>query len=131
VIRQARPLFGTTMSAFDASKDNESRAHAAELVIASCDTALELARLDALLAAEARVNAKPASEQALESRYSAVRARFAKRLTDAAAALGELYAAGIEHGTPSSDRVQELVSDLRSDAASRAAAKVEVDELLK
>jgi hypothetical protein len=131
VIRQARPLFGNATSAFDPSKDDESRAHAAELVIASCDTALELARLDALLAAESRADKKAASEQELVSRYAAVRARFVKRLTDAAAALGELYASGIENGTPASDRVQELVGELKSDAASRAAAKVEVDELLK
>jgi hypothetical protein len=131
VIRQARPLFGATPSAFDKAKDDESRAHAAELVIASCDTALELARLDALLDAESRARGKIAPERSLATRYSAVRERFAKRLTDASTALGELYASGIEHGTPASDRVQELVGELKSDAASRAAAKVEVDELLK
>jgi hypothetical protein len=131
VIRQARPLFGAATSAFDASKDNESRAHAADLVIASCDTAVELARLDALIESESRAGEKAGAPGALAQRYAAARAQFAKRLTDAASALGELYASGIEHGTPASDRVAELAAELKLDAASRAAAKVEVDSLLK
>jgi hypothetical protein len=131
VICQARPLFGAATSAFDASKDNESRAHAADLVIASCGTAVELARLDALLASDSRASGTAGATSGLDQRYVAARAQFATRLTDAAAALGELYASGIEHGTPASDRVAELAAELKSDAASRAAAKVEVDELLK
>lgn len=130
VIRQARPLFGMTSSNFDPSKDDESRSHASDLVIASCDTALELARLDALIASGARAPGASAPSD-LDGRYAAARAEFAKRLTDAAAALGELYASGIEHGTPASDRVAELAAELNADAASRAAAKVEIDALLK
>jgi hypothetical protein len=128
VIRQARPLFGMTSSNFDPSKDDESRSHASDLVIASCDTALELARLDMLIASGPRA---PGVSEPLDKRYAVARAEFAKRLTDAAAALGELYASGIEHGTPASDRVAELAAELTADAASRAAAKVEMDELLK
>lgn len=131
VIRQARPLFGATSSAFDAARDDESRGHAADLVIASCDTALELGRLDALIESAPRATGKPTPANDLDERYAVARTQFAKRLTDAAAALGELYASGIEHGTPASDRVAELAAELTSDAASRAAAKVEVDELLK
>lgn len=131
VIRQARPFFGATSSAFDAAKDDESRSHAATLVVACCDTALELARLDALIASAPRASGSPPDATALDQRYVSARAEFAKRLTDAATALGELYASGIEHGTPASDRVAELAGELRSDAASRSAAKAEVDELLK
>lgn len=131
VMRQARPLFGATSSNFDPSKDDESRMHAADLVVASCDTALELARLDALIESGGRASAKPAAPSDLDARYVAARATFAKRLTDAATALGELYASGIEHGTPASDRVAELAAELKSDAASRVAAQTEVDELLK
>ncbi len=131
VIRQARPLFGITSSNFDPSKDEESRSHAADLVVASCDTALELARLDGLIESGSRASKGTPSGTDLDERYAAARAEFAKRLTDAAAALGELYASGIEHGTPASDRVAELAAELTADAASRSAAKVEVDELLK
>ncbi len=131
VIRQARPLFGMTSSNFDQSKDDESRGHAADLVVASCDTALDLARLDALIESGGRVAATAAGPSDLDARYVAARTTFAKRLTDAATALGELYASGIEHGTPASDRVAELAAELKSDAASRTAAQVEVENLLK
>jgi hypothetical protein len=130
VMRQGRPLFGATTSNFDPSKDDESRLHAADLVVASCDTALELARLDALIESGGRAE-KPAGPSDLDARYVAARATFAKRLTDAATALGELYASGIEHGTPASDRVAELAAELKSDAAARVAAQTEVDELMK
>src|SRR5262249_30806709 len=49
VVREARPLFAMKSSAFDVSKDNEARAQAGELLVASCDTALELAQLDDML----------------------------------------------------------------------------------
>jgi hypothetical protein len=129
VIRQARPLFGMTSSNFDPSKDDESRRHAADLVVASCDTALELARLDSLIGSGQRAAATAATD--LDARYVSARATFAKRLSDAANALGELYASGIEHGTPASDRVAELAAELKSDAASRNAAQAEMESLLK
>jgi len=130
VLRQARPLFGTTSSNFDPSKDDESRTHAADLVAAACETALDLARLDSLIDAGGRAPTKAATSD-LDARYAAARATFAKRLTDAATALGELYASGIEHGTPASDRVAELAAELKADAASRNAAQVEIENLLK
>jgi len=132
VVRQARPLFGATDSRFDDARNDESRAHAADLVVASCDTARELARLDALLESGSRVRGMAkGGDAALDGRYAAAREQFATRLTAAAAALGELYASGIEHGTPASDRVAELAAELSEDAASRNAAQAEMDELLK
>jgi len=40
------------------------------------------------------------------------------------------YAAGVENGSPASDRVAELVADLKADAGARTAAKRELNELL-
>jgi len=141
VARQARPLFGMMSSHFDAAADNVVRAHACDLVVAACDTALELARLDTLIESGSRAQdvgttksstepARPADGASLVERYTAARELFASRLTDAAAALGALYASGVEHGTPASDLVAELASDLSADAAARRAARKEMDELL-
>jgi hypothetical protein len=131
VVREARPLFGRTATPFDASSDNDARREAGELVLASCDTALELARLDALLEARTAPGGSPMrGDESLLNRLSAARDLFATRLADAAVALTTLYAAGVEQGTPASDRVAELVVELRADAGARVAAKRELDELL-
>jgi hypothetical protein len=132
VVREARPLFAARSSSFDAASDDAARGQAGELLLAACDTALELARLDALLAPLQghTASSAPARDDSLLERYSAARDLFAARLTDAAGALGALYAAGVEHGTPASDRVAELVTDLRADAAARSSAKNELDALL-
>jgi hypothetical protein len=132
VVRQARPLFGMTSSNFDAAKDEEGRTEAADLVLACCDTALELGRVDTLLESGARANGGDlrTRDPQLFERCSAARTLFSTRLTDAASALGALYASGIERGTPASDRVAELVTDLNADATARTAAKRELNQLL-
>jgi hypothetical protein len=131
VVREARPLFGATATAFDASSENEARREAGELVLAACDTALELARLDAVLDARAAPGGSAMNaDESLLNRLSAARDLFATRLADAAVALGTLYAAGVERGTPASDRVAELAAELRIDASAKLAAKGELDELL-
>jgi hypothetical protein len=132
VVRQARPLFGAGSSHFDESKDNEARAQAATLVIAACDTALELSRLDTLIESGDRAAKKgPRADADLVERYKAARSAFATRLTDAARALGSLYASGVEHGTPASDLVAELATELSADAEARAAAVVELERTLR
>lgn len=133
VVRQGRALFGTTNSTFTLEKDNEARREAAELVLAACETALELSRVDTLLQSEARARGKGAAprDAELTARYTTARGMFVQRLTDAASALGQLYASGVENGTPASDVVAELATDLSADAAARTAAKAEMNELLK
>jgi hypothetical protein len=131
VVREARPLFSMKSSAFDASKDNEARMHAGELIVASCDTALKIAQLDDML----EVHTSPDSDattvdMSLLNRLSSARDLSALRLRDAAMALRALYASGVENGTPASDRVAELVADLRTDVGARTAAKRELDDLL-
>ncbi|HTE46923.1 MAG TPA: hypothetical protein VK636_16870 [Gemmatimonadaceae bacterium] len=133
VVRQARPLFGTTSSNFDAARDEETRTEAADLVLACCDTALELAKLDTVLIQGAKTGGSDlkSRDPKLFARYSDARTLFATRLSDAAGALGALYASGVERGTPASDRIGELVTDLTADAAARSEAKRELDQLLE
>lgn len=132
VVRQARPLFGIASSNFDAAKDEELRTEAADLVLACCDTAVELGRIDTMLESSVRANVGDlrTRDPKLFDRCTVARTLFSTRLTDAASALGALYASGIERGTPASDRVAELVSDLNADAIARTAAKRELDQLL-
>jgi hypothetical protein len=52
-------------------------------------------------------------------------------MSDATAALTALYAAGLEHGTPASNRVAELASEISADAKARAAAATEIAQLLR
>ena len=131
VVREARPLFVARSSAFDVSKDAEARAQAAELLAASCDTALELSQLDDMLDVHTAPDGDDLPrDMSLLNRLSAARDLFANRLRAASFALSNVYAAGVENGTPASDRIAELVVDLKADAGARAAAKRELDDLL-
>lgn len=118
VVRQARPLFAMRESAFDDTMERETRADVAELVTAVCETALELSRLDG--AAPVR------GGDELSERYRRARENLVTRLREAATALSEMYASGVEHGTPASDRIAELAAEVRADARARQAA---IDEL--
>lgn len=131
VIREARPLFVARTSAFDASKDNEARAQAGELIVASCATALELSQLDDMLDVHtAPTREDSPSDMSLLTRLSSARDLFANRLRAASFALSNVYASGVENGTPASDRIAELVADLKADAGARTAAKRELNDLL-
>jgi hypothetical protein len=122
VVRQARPLFASLGSHFDAASDEEVRKQTAELVVAACDTALELSRLDGLLVGETRDD--------LRARLTAMRADYASRLANAATALGSMYASGVERGTTAANVVAELATELSADAAARTKARTEMDQLL-
>jgi hypothetical protein len=136
VVRQARPLFERRESAFDEARERETRENVVELVSASCEIALELSRLDH--AAPQRGTPRPEAQGSaasepptdLATRYDKARDLLVKRLDDAGVALRELYASGVEHGTPASDRVAGLVTELRADASARSAANTEMNELL-
>jgi hypothetical protein len=41
-----------------------------------------------------------------------------------------LYVSGVEHGTPASERVAELVSEIKLDASARSAAAEEMKKLV-
>lgn len=131
VVRSAKPLFSMTPSAFDASKDNEAREQAGELIVASCDTALELSQLDDMLEIHtAPGSGDSPSDMSLLIRLSSARDLLVTRLRDASLALDQLYASGVVRGTPASDRVAELVAELKADAGARESATMEVDRLL-
>jgi hypothetical protein len=140
VVQPARLWFGMRESAFDARQDDDTRRHVGDLVAGSCTIALDLARLDAAAASlgMALAEAQPAdaphaaapTDITLAKRYQAARELLARRLGDAASALSALYASGVERGTPASDRVADLVKEIREDASARAAAKSELDALL-
>lgn len=120
VVRQARPLFAHRESSFDALTEADTRVEITDLVRASCETALELARLD--------VAAPGVGDGPLLERYQQARAQLVLRLEDAATALGEMYASNVEHGTVASNRVGELAIEVRADARARHAALGEIAE---
>ena len=128
VLRQARPLFAARESSFDAEMERETREDISELVSAACETALELSRLDG--AAPVHTANGATNDERLDVRYQRARQTLVTRLCAAAAALSEMYASGVEHGTPASDRVAELAQELRLDARARLAAKAEVDSVI-
>jgi hypothetical protein len=128
VVSQARLVFSRDESRFDASEERRLREHVSGLVEACCTTAFDLSRLDQFT--------PPASDGAatrgdLVARASKARELFRDRLTNAAAALAELYTSNLERGTPSTDRVAELTAEISSDASARAAATAEMAKLLK
>jgi hypothetical protein len=132
VVRSARPLFVMKSSAFDASKDDEARGQAGELIVAACDTAIELSQLDDMLEVHtAPGSGATPSDMSLLIRLSSARDLLVTRLRDASLALDELYASGVVRGTPASDRVAELVAELKADAGARDSAKQELDQLLR
>ena len=132
IVQQADLLFAARESSFDAAQDSITNVHVAELVRAACATALELANIDASRATVAASMATPTSAQLeLTSRLQNARTLMAKRLSDAADALSALYAAGVERGTPASDRVAELAAELRGDASARGEALAEMMALLE
>jgi hypothetical protein len=126
VIVQARPILASRSTTFDPAAESASRTNVESLVVACCGTGLDLARLDAAS------SAKPATarDPSLDARFAAARDMLVKRMSDATAALTALYAAGLEHGTPASNRVAELASEISADAKARDAAATEIAQLL-
>ena len=127
VVNQSRLVFSRDESRFDASEERQLREHVTGLVDACCTTALDLSRLDQFTAA---TGDGAASRGDLVARATKARELFRDRLTNAAAALAELYTSNVERGTPSTDRVAELTAEISSDASARTAATAEMAKLL-
>ena len=119
--RQAAILFAARASTFD----DPARQNVSDLVEAACEVAQELSRIDRAVSARALA----ASDATLRVKLNASRTLFAGRLEDAASALASMYASGVQHGTPASDRVAELVQEIRADAAATSHAWSEVQHL--
>lgn len=132
VVRQARAVFAADDERFSADAREELRRDVAELAEVCCTTALDLARLDAFLEPRSsRETGNAARRAELDARGRAARALFVRRLADAELALRAVYTAGVERGTPASDRVAELVTEIQGDAAARRAATDEIQRLLR
>jgi hypothetical protein len=125
-IVQARPLLAPHAAALDEQQERATRDNVCSLVEACCTTALEMARLD--LASSAGDQASGSDEA---QHLAAARDLLAGRLSHAASALSSLYVAGVEHGSPASDRVAELVGEINADASARRAAATEMGALLR
>jgi hypothetical protein len=124
-IVQARPLLAPHAAPLDEQQERATRDNVCSLVEACCTTALEMARLD--LASSAGDQASGSDEA---KHLAAARELLAGRLSHAASALSSLYVAGVEHGSPASDRVAELVGEINADASARRAAATEMGALL-
>jgi hypothetical protein len=127
VVNQARLVFARRESAFDAAEEEQLAEHVTGLVEACCTTAADLARLDQF-ARDVKDGGSPNGD--LVARSATALDLFRNRLTNAAAALAELYASNVEHGTPSTDRVAELTAAIAADASARSAATTEMSKLL-
>jgi hypothetical protein len=127
VVNQARLVFARGDSRFDAGEEKQLAEHVAGLVDACCATAGDLARLDEFASDRA---SGTNTRTDLAGRAAKARELFRDRLTNAASALAELYTANVERGTPSTDRVAELTTEISADASARAAATTEMAKLL-
>ena len=123
--RKAAILFDARRIAFNEPWGVSARQNVSDLVQAACDVAMELSRLERAFP----VGASTAPDASLIARVTASRRLFEGRLEDAASALSALYASGVHHGTPASDRVAELVQEIRADAAATSQAWSEVQQL--
>jgi hypothetical protein len=124
LINQARLVFGRGESRFVAAEERQLAEHVTSLVDACCATAADLARLDSFATTPTEGRAE------LMSRAAKARELFRDRLTNAAAALAELYTSNVERGTPSTDRVAELTAEISADASARSEAASEMKTLL-
>jgi hypothetical protein len=123
--RQAAILFDARRSVFDEPWGESARQNVSDLVEAACEVAVELSRLERAIAAEAL----SAPDAQIRVKLNASRSLYAGRLEDAASALASMYASGVQHGTPASDRVAELVQEIRADAAATSHAWSELQKL--
>jgi hypothetical protein len=130
VVRHASPLFDARDSAFDAAHDELTRANASELVVACCDVALQLSQVDGLRAEDIRAAQDATQREATRVKYDATYKMLVLHLSNAADALAALYVSGVEHGTPASERVAALVSEIKLDASARSAAAAEMAKLV-
>jgi len=121
VLRQASAIFARE------GGDVIARKPVQELVHSACLVAIDVSRLDVALSSG---RLKEANEGAFTSAVAA-RQLHARRLTDAASTLAALNASGLAQGTPESERVEQLVVDIREDAAIRLAAWAEVDSIMR
>jgi hypothetical protein len=128
IVRRARPLLAAVA---DRPDDRRIQRDVVDLVDACCAIAVELHRVDSFLALPADPRLADARLAESRKRCSDTRALLARRLADAGAAIDALHAQLLQEGSPASDRVSELASELQAEASARGAATRELYELLE
>jgi hypothetical protein len=128
VVAQGRLLLARHESRFDSREEQRVRDDVSALIEACCATAGDLGRVEQFTSATG--SAPATANAALMEKAEKARELFRGRLTSAAEALATLYASGLEQGTPSTDRIAELTSQITTDATARAAATTELRDLL-
>jgi hypothetical protein len=127
VIRAAMPVFARRLRRLSDHYALSTRQSVCELLEAASQVAIDAARLDTNLRSGTMLQRDPSVYVAA----GRARAQYAKQLADAASTLNALVASGLAHGTPESDRVTELVTEIREDTAARTEAWKEIDSLLQ
>jgi hypothetical protein len=127
VIRAAMPVFSRRMRRLRDYYARDSRESVRELLEGACQVALDAARLDTTLRSGAMLQKDVSVRGAAEK----ARAQYAKQLGDVTRTLDALVASGLAHGTPESERVTDLVTEIREETAARMEAWQEIDSLLK
>ena len=128
IVQPARSLFEAARA--NASLSPELLNDCSELVFASCATAVELGRLEQLMARDAAI-VSSSDRRTLRDGIKSGTRLLRERLSSAADALAKLYVQCIERGSPSSDRVAELAKDLAAEVSVRRRAHEELEALLK
>jgi hypothetical protein len=127
VIAAAMPVFARRLRRLSDYYARDTRESVRELLEAASQVALDAARLDTTLRSGTLLQRDPSVRSSAES----ARAQYAKQLADAASTLHALAASGLAHGTPESERVTELVTEIREETSARTAAWKEIDSILK
>jgi hypothetical protein len=126
VIEAAAPVFSRRMRRLSDHYARHTRDSVIELLEAASHVAIDASRLDMTLRSGTMLH----REQSVRISAEKARAQYAKQLADVVATLNALVASGLAHGTPESDRVTELVAEIRDETTARTEAWKEIDSLL-
>ena len=127
VIEAAAPVFSKRMRRLSDHYARNTRESVCELLEAASHVAIDAARLDSTL----RSGAMLQREQSVRLSAEKARAQYVKQLSDVAMTLNAVVASGLAHGTPESERVTELVTEMRDETNARTEAWKEIDSLLR
>jgi hypothetical protein len=127
VIRAAMPAFTRRLRRLSDHYARDTRESVCELLEAASQVAIDASRLDTTLQSGTMLHKDPSVHAAADR----ARAQYAKQLAEAASTLNALVASGLAHGTPESERITELVTEIREETVARTEAWKEIDSLLR
>jgi hypothetical protein len=126
IITAGRPVFARRLRRSGDDVQRETREAVTELLTLASQVALDATRLDMTIQSGAMTTRNPA---VLVSAGKA-RAQYTLQLEEVVATLNAVVASGLAHGTAESERVSELVTQIRDEAEARSEAWKEIDALL-